>query len=142
MPINRSFILVACLLLPVVGWADDAAQPPPGVGDLVYKGLVGKALDAVPMDADERVALQRTSAVVNGALTGRTIAVWAGATNPILLIAGFVWGLFSASNINASGANAKSDANRVGPREPIEAGQTQIAVLTAPPAENAAEPSR
>ncbi|MBI4195846.1 MAG: hypothetical protein HY526_12295 [Betaproteobacteria bacterium] len=126
MPINRSIVLAACLLLAVAVRAEDVPQPPPAVDDVVYKGIVGKALDAVPMDPGERVVLQRTSAVVSGTLAGRSISVWAGLSNPLLLIAGVAWGLFSASNINAAEAAAKPDTNRV---EPVDAGQIQVVLL-------------
>lgn len=107
MRIDRFLVLVACLLLAVAARAEDASRSPPAMDDLVYKGLVGKALDAVPMDAEERAALQRTSAVVSGTLGGRSVSVWAGLTNPILLVVGLAWGLFSASNIKAAEAGAK-----------------------------------
>ncbi|OGA37903.1 MAG: hypothetical protein A3G24_04965 [Betaproteobacteria bacterium RIFCSPLOWO2_12_FULL_62_13] len=113
MVISRPVVLAACLLLAIPARAEDAPRPPPDVGDVVYKGVVGKALDAVPMDPDERVALQRTNAVVSGTLTGRSLSVWAGLSNPILLIAGVVWGLYSASNINAADGSAKPDTNRL-----------------------------
>lgn len=129
MLINRPVVLAACLLLAIAARAEDIRQPPPAVGDVLYKGLVGKALDAVPMDPEERVALQRTGAVVSGTLTGRSISVWAGLSHPILLIAGLAWGLFSASNIRAPEAIAKPDTNRVEPPKPIEAGQAQMVLL-------------
>jgi len=102
---------------------------------VVYKGLVGKALDAVPMDPDERIVLQRTSAVVSGTLTGRSLAAWAGLTNPILIIAGLAWGLFSASNINAAETTAKPGTNRAEPPLAIEPGSTVVMLLTGPPRE-------
>ena len=67
--------------------------------DTVFKGVVGKALDAVPMDPEERVVLQRTNAVISSTMTGRSLSVWAGLANPILMIGGLVWGVFAASNI-------------------------------------------
>lgn len=143
MAINASLVLAACLLLAGAARADEAAQPLPAIGDAVYKGLVGKALDAVPMDPNERVTLQRTSAVVSGTLTGRSLSAWAGLTHPILLIAGAVWGLFSASNIQPAQAKAKPGATRavapvepvesVEPVEPVQVAQSQVALLTAPP---------
>ena len=144
MLINRSVVLAACLLLAIPARAEDAPQPPPAVGDVVYKGIIGKALDAVPMDPDERVVLQRTSAVASGTLTGRSLTVWAGLglSNPILLIAGVVWGLFSASNIKAAEANATPDTKRVEPPKPREAGQTQVVVLVEPLVEKATEGAR
>ena len=135
MPINRPIVLAACLLLAMPVRAEDVPQQPPAVGDVIYKGLVGKALDAVPMDPDERVALQRTSAVVSGTLTGRSLSVWAGLGNPILLIAGLVWGVYSASNIKAAEANAKPATNRVEPLEPIDAGQSRVTLLIWQPVE-------
>ncbi len=135
MPINRSIVLAACLLVATTAWAQDAPQPLPAVGDVVYKGVIGKALDAVPMDPDERAILQRTSAVVSGTLTGRTLSVWAGLSNPILLIAGLAWGIFSASNIKAAEANEKPDTNRVEPSKPLESGQTQVVLLSRLPEE-------
>jgi hypothetical protein len=140
MPTKRAIVLAACLLLATAARAEDAPLPP-AVGDVVYKGLVGKALDAVPMDPVERQTLQRTSAIVSGTMTGRTLSAWAGLTNPILLIAGLVWGLFSASNIKVAEARTKPHSIRVaeplGPPEliePVEIGQTQVALLIAPPA--------
>jgi hypothetical protein len=115
---------------------------PPAVSDVVYKGLVGKALDAVPMDPDERIVLQRTSAVVSGTLTGRSLAAWAGLTNPILIIAGLAWGLFSASNIHAAETTAKPDTDRVEPLEAIEPGPIVVVLLTGPPQEEAQEAAR
>lgn len=142
MPIKRSIVLAACLLLAIPARAEDAPQPLPAVGDVVYKGLVGKALDAVPMDPNERMVLQRTSAVVSSTLTGRSLSVWAGLTNPFLLIAGLVWGLYSASNIKAAETNAKPDATRVEPREPIETAPPQVALVIAPSVEENAEGAR
>ena len=139
MPINRTIVLAACLLLAIPARAEDAPQPLPAMGDVLYKGLVGKALDAVPMDPEERIVLQRTSAVVSGTLTGRSLAAWAGLANPVLLIAGLAWGLYSAFNIKAAEAKAKPDTNRV---EPIEAGPPQVALLIGPPREEDTEGAR
>jgi len=114
MLINRSIVLVACLLVAVSARAQDAAPQPyplPAIGDALYKGVVGKALDAVPMDAEKRTILQRTNAVVSGTLTGRSLTAWAGLTNPVLLIAGVVWGIYSATNIKA--AQAKTDPDTI-----------------------------
>ena len=100
----RCVILVLCLLA-LPARAQDASSVGPEVRDVVFKGVVGKALDAVPMDAEHRVVLQRTNAVVSSTLTGRTLTVWAGMTNPILLIAGMAWGIFSASHIQTDSIN-------------------------------------
>jgi hypothetical protein len=138
MTINRSIVLAVCLLLALPARAEDVTQPLSAVGDVVYKGLVGKALDAVPMDPEKRAVLQRTSAVASSTLTGRSLSVWAGLANPLLLIAGLAWGLFSASNIKAEGGT-KPDTTLV---ESKETGQTQVVVLIATPVEGAAEPAR
>jgi hypothetical protein len=134
MPINRAIVLAACLLLATAARAQDAPPPLPAVSDVVYKGIVGKVLDAVPMDPEERVTLQRTSAVVSGTLAGRSLTAWAGLSHPILWIAGLAWGLFSASNIKALDAITTSDTKRVEPPAPVEAGPTQVALVLAPPA--------
>jgi hypothetical protein len=133
MPITRAIVLAACLLLAIAARAEDAPQSLPALGDVVYKGLVGKALDAVPMDPGERVVLQQTSAVVSGTLTVRSILTWVGLTHPILLIAGVAWGLYSASNIKTAEVKAKPDTNRVETLAPIEAGPPQVALVIGPP---------
>jgi hypothetical protein len=99
---------------------------PPAVGDVVYKGLVGKALDAVPMDPDERIVLQRTSAVVSGTLTGRSLAIWAGLAHPVLMVAGLVWGIYSALNIKAAEADKPDNNERLHTPEPVETGQLMV----------------
>jgi hypothetical protein len=130
MPINRAIVLAVCLLAMVGARAEDDSQPLPDVGDLVYKGLVGKALDAVPMDPNERTVLQRTSAVVSGTLTGRSLAVWAGLTNPIFLVAGLVWGLFSASNIKT--AEASTPTSQADALMPVQAVLLPVLVWSGP----------
>ena len=144
MPIKCSLVLAACLLLAIPARAEDAPQPVPlpAVGDMVYKGFVGKALELVPMDPEERVILQRTNAVVSGTLTGRSLMVWAGLTNPILIVAGLAWGVYSAFNIKAAEANGKPGTNRVEPLDPIKAEQPQVALLTGPPLEETTEAAR
>ena len=118
----HSAIFAVCLLLPVAAGAEDAPRLP-AVGDVIYKGVVGKALDAVPMDPEQRVVLQRTNAVVSNTLTGRSLSVWAGLTNPVLLIGGLVWGLLSAYNIKADGPKPKPDTTIVEPVARVEIAQ-------------------
>jgi hypothetical protein len=137
-PINRPVVLATCLLLAIPARAEDVPQQPLALGDMVYKGIAGKALDAIPMDPEERAVLQRTSAVASGTLTGRSLSVWAGLANPLLLIAGLAWGLFSASNIKAEGGT-NPDAALVLSKETAQA---QVAGLIATPVEEAAEPAR
>ena len=135
MPRSRSIVLAACLLLAVAARAEDAVNLPPALGDLVYKGVVGKALDAVPMDPDRRVALQRTNAVVSNTLAGRSLSVWVGFANPILLIAGLVWGLYAANHIKAVETSPSPAAGRAEPPESVEIAQDQVALLKDPPGE-------
>jgi hypothetical protein len=85
---------------------------PPDLDQAVYKGLVGNALDAIPMDPSQRVDLQRTNAVISNALSGRTLAAWVGLSNPVLLLGGLVWGMWAASNIKPAEAGAKLTADR------------------------------
>jgi len=142
MPIKLALVVAGCLLLAAAARAQESGLPPAAVSDVVYKGVVGKALDAVPMDPDERVTLQRTSAVVSNTLTGRSLAAWAGLSNPILLIAGAVWGLISASHIKPAHAGSKprarpGPATRIALIEPVETadpaadGRSQVALLAA-----------
>ena len=67
--------------------------------DVLYKGMLGKALDFVPMNPDNRVTLQQTSSVISGSLTGRMLAGLFSIANPIAMVAGLAWGVFSAKNI-------------------------------------------
>lgn len=90
---------------------------PDDVRDFIFKGVVGKVLDTVPMDPEHRVALQKTSAVVSGTVAGRSISIWAGLTNPVLLIGGLTWGLFAAANIKAD-APAREVIERSKPADP------------------------
>ena len=66
---------------------------------LLYKGVVGNLLDAAPIDPNRRVDLQRTNAVVSSVFSGRSLAVLLGVANPVLMVGGLVWGIWSASNI-------------------------------------------
>ena len=115
MAITRFIIVAACVLSAFAARAQDAAKLPPAVPDVVYKGVVGKALDAVPMDPEKRVVLQRTNAIVSSIFTSRSLAVWAGLSNPVLLAVGVTWGIYSAMNIKAAEINTKPDAIRVEP---------------------------
>ncbi len=87
-----------------------------GLDQVVYKGLVGNVLDAIPMDPSQRVDLQRTNAVVSNTLFGRSLAVLAGLSNPVLLLGGFAWGMWSASNIKPTetGMQPAADSGRSG----------------------------
>lgn len=147
MPLKLAIVFAASLLPAFVAHAEDAPQSPVAIRDVVYKGVVGKVLDAVPMNAEERVALQKTGAVVSGTLTGRSISVWAGLSlsNPILLIAGLAWGIYSATHIEPVKSRARTDALPAAPAEPpavMQTTQTQVAGLAALPVEALAQPAR
>ena len=55
-------------------------------------------------EPEKRVTMQRGSSVVSGTLSGRSLAVMLGVTNPLLIAAGLAWGLFAASRITPSRA--------------------------------------
>ena len=118
-------ILAACLLLPLAGRAEDESTPVRSVSDAVYKGVVGKALDAVPMDPEQRVVLQRANAVVGNTFTGRSLSVWVGFTNPILMIGGLVWGLYAAYHIKPDAAKSSVDTSIVEPKGRVELAEKQ-----------------
>lgn len=69
---------------------------------VLYKGVVGNLLEAVPMEAEQRTTLQRTNAIVSGALSGKSLAALAKLAHPGFLIGGLVWGLWAAANIEQS----------------------------------------
>ena len=83
---------------------------------IVYKGLVGNLLDGIPMRPSKRVSLQRTNAIVSNTLSGRSLAVLAGLSNPVLLLGGLAWGVWAASNIEpeTDGMGAVSDLSLSG----------------------------
>ena len=107
----RRYSLLSMMLL--LAWANHASadnDPNPravtnvsakGLDQIVYKGVVGNALDEIPMDPSKRVSLQRTNAIVSNTLSGHTLTTLVGLSNPVLLIGGLVWGVWAASNIRA-----------------------------------------
>ena len=80
----------------------------PAVDQVIYKGVVGNLLEAVPLNPEKRVQLQRTNAVVSNLANARTLAIALGVTNPVLLIGGLVWGLWSASQIRPAQLAARA----------------------------------
>ena len=108
--------LLSALLLACPVRAEEVTQSLEVMTDTLYKGVVGKALDALPMDPEERVTLQRTNAVVSGTMTGRSLSVWAGLTNPVLLVGGLIWGIFSATNIKAADQYPAAITTALAPR--------------------------
>lgn len=91
-------------------------RPPAGVADVAYKGVVGKLLDAVPLENSTRTALQQANAVASNSFAGRSLATMIGLSNPLFAIAGFFWGLFAASQISsANAAEPQSNAQAPAP---------------------------
>jgi hypothetical protein len=84
-----------------------AGDLPRGFDQVVYKGVVGNVLDTIPMDASDRLDLQRTNAVVSNTLFGRSLTVLAGLSNPVLLVGGLAWGIWAASNIKPAAAGMR-----------------------------------
>jgi hypothetical protein len=63
------------------------------VDQVIYKGVVGNLLEAVPLPAEQRVQLQRGNALVSSAMTGRSLAILLGLASPVLMIGGLIWGI-------------------------------------------------
>ena len=74
----------------------------PAIDQVIYKGVVGNILEAMPIDPEQRVNLQRGNAVVNNTFTGRTLAVLLGIASSPLMIVGLIWGIWSAANIKSN----------------------------------------
>jgi len=106
------------------------AEPASKLPDIMYKGVVGKVLDAMPLEPATRTALQQTNSVVSGTLTVRSLGALAGFGGPLLTIAGLIWGIFSSRQI-----------------DPAAAGESKVAAGTTPadapkPADDAVRTAR
>ena len=86
-------------------------EPAHALPDIIYKGIAGKVLDAMPLDPSTRTTLQRANAVVSGAATVRTIGVLTGLGGPLLTIAGLIWGIFSSRQIEEAPAGDAKPAS-------------------------------
>lgn len=89
-----------------------ASKPAANIPDILYKGVVGKALDLVPLDPETRTGLQQANAVVSNSVVGRTLAALTGIGGPILTVAGLVWGLVSARKIGDMKPELPSESSR------------------------------
>jgi len=114
LPRLSQFPLLLLLGFALPASAQDLARAPAvtlassqAIDQTVYKGLIGNVLDAIPMDPSGRLGLQRTNAVLSNTLFGRSLAVLAGLSNPVLLVGGFVWGIWAASNITPVDADLR-----------------------------------
>lgn len=85
-----------------------AREKPAALPDILYKGVIGKALDALPINPATRTTLQQTNAIVSGSMAGRSLAAITGLASPVLAVAGLIWGIFSAKNIGAAAVDNKA----------------------------------
>ena len=81
---------------------EPAAASVSQTAQVIYKGVVGNLLEAAPLETEQRVQLQRMNAVLSNPLSARTLAVVLGIANPPLMIAGLIWGIWSASQIGSA----------------------------------------
>jgi hypothetical protein len=115
-------ILVAAFVL--LHGATVSAQPPdeeattkrkaPATEQLMYRGIGGNILEAVPMEAEDRLRLQRLNAVLSSPISARSLAVALGIASPPLMLVGLVWGLWSAANIRPTQSGVQAVARRDG----------------------------
>ena len=95
---------------------EEAAATDTGLGQradqILYKGVVGNLLEAVPMDAEKRVELQRGNAIVSAPLSARSLALLLGISNPVVLIGGLMWGIWAASRIEHPSARPADEPVR------------------------------
>lgn len=75
------------------------AAPAQPFEQMIYKGVAGNFLDTVPIDPEARVNLQRANAVISSPLSWRSVGLLLGVANPVFLVGGLVWGIWSAANI-------------------------------------------
>jgi LysM repeat protein len=78
------------------------AEAARGLPDIVYKGVVGKVLDAMPLEPSTRTALQQANAVVSSTVSARALGALTGFGGPLLTVAGLIWGVFSSRQIDAA----------------------------------------
>ena len=76
-----------------------AVAAPQALEQVLYKGIGGNLLDAVPLEPEARVSLQRANAVISNSLSARSLAIALGIANPVFLVAGVAWGIWAAINI-------------------------------------------
>ncbi|MCE9642029.1 MAG: LysM peptidoglycan-binding domain-containing protein [Betaproteobacteria bacterium] len=84
------------------------AEPASALPDILYKGVVGKVLDALPLEPATRTTLQKANTVVSGTLTVRSLGALAGFGGPLLTVAGLIWGIFSSRQIDPAAAGVKA----------------------------------
>lgn len=87
--------------------------------DILYKGVVGKILDAVPMESTARIKLQQANAVISSTLTGRALGALTGIGGVIIGFAGFLWGILSANKIQSASNDDKKQGIQTASTTPI-----------------------
>ena len=81
--------------------------PSPPADQVIYKGVVGNLLEALPLDPRDRVQLQRANTVLSSPLSARSVAVALGIASGPLMLVGLIWGLWSAAKIQRADAVAE-----------------------------------
>ena len=107
--------LAACLVLVIAGARADEPESSPVVrlrplDQMIYKGVAGNLLDTMPIEPDARVNLQRANAVISNPVSWRSVGLLMGVANPVFLVGGLIWGIWSAANIEP----AKPDTSWLG----------------------------
>ena len=104
------------------------AEPAQALPDIVYKGIAGKVLDAMPIEPSTRLGLQRANTIVSSTLTVRSVGLLTGLGGPLGALAGLLWGIFSSRQIEAAPpAEAKPAANTIPVADATSAAQAKVA---------------
>jgi LysM repeat protein len=111
-----------------VAGLEKSAEPPRALPDILYKGVAGKVLDALPIEPSTRANLQRANTIVSSAFTARSLGALTGLGGPLLTVAGLLWGVFSSRQIEAAPAG---EAKPVPDTNPVvdtrQTAQTRVA---------------
>jgi hypothetical protein len=116
--------------------------PASALDQVIYKGLVGNILEAMPLDPEQRVQLQRGHAIINNAFTGRSLALLLGIASPPLMIAGLIWGIWSAINIKSAPTDTRTALAPSQPAGEAEEPAPAAEPVQAPPADGSASTDR
>ncbi len=108
------------------------AKPAVAVDQIIYKGVVGNLLEGMAIDPDKRVQLQKTNAVVSNVVAGRTLAIRLGVANPVLMIGGLVWGIWSASQIKPAELATRALDSICIDKDVTEADAVNVVLVDAP----------
>jgi LysM repeat protein len=86
------------------GAPEKQTEPSREVSDILNKGVVGKLLDAMPLEPSTRTTLQRASTIVSSTTAARSLGALTGLGGPLLTVAGLIWGIFSSRQIDPAPA--------------------------------------